>query len=88
MLVTRTVGWEPPTTNPRPLAEDYYRALRNSVRFQPITNANDLEVGDLLALLDGFHFAPAGNAGHHDDRFLGPIDRGAQCSSDAECLAQ
>jgi hypothetical protein len=53
VLLTRAFGWGPPTTNPRPLAADYYWAIRNAVRFEEIDDVNELEVGDVLTLLYG-----------------------------------
>jgi hypothetical protein len=130
VLLTRSFGWLPPTTSPRPLAEDYYWAIRQGSRLQEITLAGELHVGDLVALLygtadaggdtghvawidalpesytdaptesgltqlavtiidsaDGFHYAPAANAVHQDDRYLGALAGTAMCTTDAQCVA-
>jgi hypothetical protein len=50
VLMTRAYGWIPPTTNPRPLAEDYYWAIRSGTGFTEITNVNDVDTGDVIAL--------------------------------------
>jgi hypothetical protein len=51
ILLSRSYGWTPPTTNPRPLAEDYYWAIRGGNGFAPIANVNDIQAGDVIALL-------------------------------------
>jgi hypothetical protein len=50
LLMKRAYGWVPPTTSLRPLAQDYYWAIRNGVRFMEITNVNDVQAGDVIAL--------------------------------------
>jgi hypothetical protein len=50
LLMRRAHGWVPPTTSLRPLAQDYYWAIRNGVRFMEITNVNDIQPGDVMAL--------------------------------------
>jgi hypothetical protein len=50
-LMNRSYGWIPATNNPRPLAEDYYWAIRNGQGFTEITQVSDIAVGDVIALL-------------------------------------
>jgi hypothetical protein len=51
MLLQRSYGWIPATTNPRPKAEDYYWAIRNAQGFAEIGDIHDIQVGDVLTLL-------------------------------------
>jgi hypothetical protein len=50
LLMKRSYGWVPPTQRTRPLAQDYYWAIRNGVHFTEITNVNDIRTGDVIAL--------------------------------------
>jgi hypothetical protein len=63
VLMTKSYGWMPPTTHARPLAEDYYWAIRSGVRFQVIANVNDIARGDVIALLYGTSDS-GGDSGH------------------------
>jgi len=51
MLLTRSYGWIPATTNPRPLAEDYYWGIRGGQGFAEVDDIHEVQVGDVLALL-------------------------------------
>jgi hypothetical protein len=61
ILLTRSYGWIPPTKNPRPLAEDYYWAIRDGVGFKEIDDVQDIQVGDTIALL----YPPGGSDTGH-----------------------
>jgi hypothetical protein len=63
VLMRRAYGWQPPTTSPRPLAADYYWAIRGGVGFTTLAAVSDLRVGDTLALLYGTSDA-GGDTGH------------------------
>lgn len=63
VLMTRVHGWVPSTTGPRPLAADYYWAIRGGGRFTQIASVTDLEVGDVVALLYGTTDS-SGDSGH------------------------
>lgn len=63
VLMLRAYDWIPPTTHPRPLAEDYYWAIRNGVHFTPIARVGDIAVGDVIALLYG-DTDSQGDSGH------------------------
>jgi hypothetical protein len=53
VLLERSYGWLPPTSHSRPLAEDYYWAIRGGDHFSELTNIADLVPGDTIALLYG-----------------------------------
>jgi hypothetical protein len=63
VLLSRLYGWTPPTTNPRPLAADYYWAVRGTDHFTPVTTVGDIRVGDVIALLYGTTDS-SGDTGH------------------------
>jgi hypothetical protein len=63
VLLTRVYAWVPPTTHPRPLAADYYWAIRGSNRFTPITAATQIQRGDTIAILYGTSDS-GGDSGH------------------------
>jgi hypothetical protein len=61
ILMQRSYGWTPSTKHPRPLADDYYWAIRNGHGFTQIETVADIHVGDTIALL----YAPgAADTGH------------------------
>jgi hypothetical protein len=63
VLLQKVYGWVPPTQHPRPLAEDYYWAIRNGTRFTLITAAAQLQRGDTIAILYGTSDS-GGDSGH------------------------
>jgi hypothetical protein len=127
ILLMRSYGWLPPTTNPRPVASDYYWAVRGGTGFTEITTIADIQVGDALVLLyppggmytghmawidalpqafsgapaepgltgyvvtvidsnNGFHDGASGPSTADDDRYLGPLADGSQCTADTQCI--
>ncbi len=63
VLLMRAYDWVPATTHSRPLAEDYYWAIRTGDRFTAVASARDIAVGDTIALLYGSSDA-GGDTGH------------------------
>ena len=62
VLFQRAYGWWPPTTHARPLAEDFYWAVRDGNHFVSVDRASELRVGDVIALLYGA--SDGGDTGH------------------------